>query len=421
MKKSSVLFVVALAMISCGSTYKAKKVSLNGFQDSINYVVGFHNGVMLKSQIFAKDSGEAVIKAFIDAMTDGYTKDSPQPSQAEEVGTNIGNALKNSEKVGLADNADWPMDEEMFFKGFINGMLSDTSIITFEAAQNYFQAIATRPADSSKTNKQPLLKKAQCPTKKEVQTANVQTFYDSINYIFGYLNGYQINLYILSNDSTGEGFETLIKNLNERLISTDKYYEVTMTGKQIGQAIKSQEEQGLLGINGWETKFDIIKQGFINGLSSFNDVIDEEDARDFISSSMDKYKFGDVKKNNAQWLEENAKKTGVVVTESGLQYEVVTMGNGKKPSASDKVKVHYHGTLTNGTVFDSSVDRGEPAEFPVNGVIQGWQEGLQLMPVGSKFRFYIKPELAYGDADMGQIPPHSILIFDVELLDIVSE
>ena len=118
-------------------------------------------------------------------------------------------------------------------------------------------------------------------------------------------------------------------------------------------------------------------------------------------------------------METNGKREGVVTTESGLQYEVITEGKGPKPTAEDIVKCHYHGTLIDGTVFDSSVERGEPAEFPLNAVIKGWTEGLQLMPIGSKFIFYIPSDLAYGEASPSPlIKPNSTLIFEVELLDI---
>lgn len=121
----------------------------------------------------------------------------------------------------------------------------------------------------------------------------------------------------------------------------------------------------------------------------------------------------------AGFLAENAKKEGVTVTESGLQYEVITEGSGAKPTAEQEVTVHYHGTLPDGTVFDSSVDRGEPATFPLNRVIPGWTEGVQLMNVGSKYRFVIPSELAYGDQGAGQlIQPGATLVFEVELLSI---
>lgn len=128
---------------------------------------------------------------------------------------------------------------------------------------------------------------------------------------------------------------------------------------------------------------------------------------------------GGVKEEGEKFLVENAKKNGIVSLPSGLQYEVMKMGDGPKPKATDKVKTHYHGTLINGKVFDSSVDRGEPISFPLNGVIKGWTEGLQLMPVGSKFRFFIPSNLAYGGQGAGaDIKPFSTLIFEVELLGI---
>jgi len=119
------------------------------------------------------------------------------------------------------------------------------------------------------------------------------------------------------------------------------------------------------------------------------------------------------------FLAQNKTKPGVSTTASGLQYEVITKGTGPMPSLSDKVNVHYHGTLITGEVFDSSVERGEPISFPLNGVIQGWQEGLQLMPVGSKYKFYIPQEIAYGNRGAGAlIKPYSALVFEVELLGI---
>ena len=120
------------------------------------------------------------------------------------------------------------------------------------------------------------------------------------------------------------------------------------------------------------------------------------------------------------FLAENAKKDEVVVLPSGLQYTVLTEGTGKKPAATDNVKCHYEGRLINGTVFDSSYKRGEPAVFPLNGVIAGWTEGVQLMGEGAKFRFFIPYNLAYGERGAGQsIPPYAALIFDVELIEVL--
>ncbi len=122
-------------------------------------------------------------------------------------------------------------------------------------------------------------------------------------------------------------------------------------------------------------------------------------------------------KAGQEFLATNKQRAEVTELPSGLQYEILTVGDGEKPGAHNEVTCHYHGTLTNGTIFDSSVQRGRPASFPLNMVIKGWTEGLQLMPVGSKWRFFIPPHLAYGDRQVSaEIGPNSTLIFDVELI-----
>ena len=168
----------------------------------------------------------------------------------------------------------------------------------------------------------------------------------------------------------------------------------------------------------------------INSLAKgFNDVLEgnelditEEESMKILQDYFQKLsteKQEEANEKEQAYLTENAAKEGVITTESGLQYEVLSSGNGKKPNAEDKVTVHYHGMLTDGTVFDSSVDRGEPASFPVNGVIPGWVEGLQLMSVGDKWKLTIPSNLAYGERGAGGvIGPGETLIFEVELLSI---
>lgn len=139
----------------------------------------------------------------------------------------------------------------------------------------------------------------------------------------------------------------------------------------------------------------------------------------WVSKSAERQKAAAAKAiaDGQQFLSENAKKEGVITTPSGLQYEILTEGDGPKPTISSKVTTHYHGTLVDGTVFDSSVKRGQPASFGVNQVIKGWQEGIPLMSTGAKYRFYIPQELAYGmRSPSPTIPPGSMLIFEVELL-----
>ena len=130
-------------------------------------------------------------------------------------------------------------------------------------------------------------------------------------------------------------------------------------------------------------------------------------------------KYKGAKSEGEKYLSENAKKEGVTTLPSGLQYQVLKEGNGKSPKATDKVVCHYEGMLIDGTMFDSSVQRGEPATFPLNGVIAGWTEGLQLMKEGSKYRFFIPYQLGYGERGAGaSIPPFATLVFDVELIEV---
>jgi FKBP-type peptidyl-prolyl cis-trans isomerase FklB len=181
----------------------------------------------------------------------------------------------------------------------------------------------------------------------------------------------------------------------------------------------SLTSQGIENINA-----DVLNKTINAALKGQKTAFTPESANQFIGSYFQKMmeeKGAVVRVEGEKFLEENKKRSGVTTTESGLQYEIIKTGEGPKPAATDKVKTHYHGTLTNGTVFDSSVDRGEPVEFPVNGVIKGWTEALQLMPVGSKWKLFIPYQLAYGERAAGpQIPAYSALVFEVELLEIVK-
>jgi len=167
----------------------------------------------------------------------------------------------------------------------------------------------------------------------------------------------------------------------------------------------------------------LMAKAFIDGKEG-KSVMTEESARSYIMvfvNNRERDKYKDYKAINEAYLEKNKQRPEVKITESGLQYEVITMGTGPKPTAESTVKVHYVGTLIDGTTFDSSVDRGEPVVFPLSGVITGWTEALQLMPVGSKFKLYLPQNLAYGEKQASDaIKPYSTLIFEVELLEIVE-
>lgn len=171
-----------------------------------------------------------------------------------------------------------------------------------------------------------------------------------------------------------------------------------------------------------DLKPELIAQGLTTSLKGEPSLIPLDQCGQNVQASATKRQMKQHEGNKTageQFLATNKTRQGVVTLADGLQYEILTAGTGAKPKATDKVLVHYHGTLIDGTVFDSSVDRGEPIAFPLNGVIPGWTEVLQLMPVGSKWRVYIPYQLAYGDRGAGgAIQPFSTLIFDIELLEI---
>jgi FKBP-type peptidyl-prolyl cis-trans isomerase FklB len=189
-------------------------------------------------------------------------------------------------------------------------------------------------------------------------------------------------------------------------------------GRQLGDQLRNNPFK----------EFDVnaVQSGLADALAGNESQVSDEklnEAFSIVSKKLQEEEQAMAKEKAAEgekFLAENAKREEVTVTDSGLQYEVLTQGTGEKPSADSTVRVHYHGTLPDGTVFDSSYERGQPAEFPVNGVIPGWTEALQLMPVGSKWRLVIPYNLAYGErGSQGAIPPYATLVFDVELLDIL--
>jgi len=175
---------------------------------------------------------------------------------------------------------------------------------------------------------------------------------------------------------------------------------------------------------------DLFIQGFTNGVDSTDILIESKDLQMFLSTFFRKKQqeaqekqFAGLKKAGEDFLAENKSKEGVQTTASGLQYIVMKEGSGEKPLAASKVKVHYHGTSIDGNVFDSSVDRGKPSEFFVNQVVKGWTEGLQLMSIGSKYKFFVPQELGYGSNPRpnGPIKPFQALVFEVELLEIIKK
>jgi FKBP-type peptidyl-prolyl cis-trans isomerase FklB len=205
--------------------------------------------------------------------------------------------------------------------------------------------------------------------------------------------------------------------MSELNLSTDETRVSYGIGRQLGGQLRDNPPPGV--------SLDAVLAGLSDAFSGQASRVDEAELsasfkviRDVMQAAA-QAKAEEAASAGVAFLGENATREGITVLASGLQYEVLTAGEGAKPSAEDTIRAHYHGTLVDGTVFDSSYERGQPAEFPVGGVIAGWVEALQLMNTGSKWRLYVPSELAYGAQGVGSIPPHSVLVFDVELLEIL--
>lgn len=261
--------------------------------------------------------------------------------------------------------------------------------------------------------------------------ANLKTDIDSLSYSIGMAQTQGLKGYLTGRLDVDTAYMAeFIKGLNEGANKTSKKDIAYMAGLQIGQQISNQMMKGInqelfAGDSTKTISKDNFLAGFIAGTLEKGGVMTMEAAQEYTRTAMEtikakamEEKYADNKAAGEKFLAENKAKEGVKTTESGLQYKVITEGKGEIPADTCKVKVNYKGTLIDGTEFDSSYKRNEPATFRANQVIKGWTEALTMMPVGSKWELYIPQELAYGSRESGQIKPFSTLIFEVELVSI---
>ncbi len=261
--------------------------------------------------------------------------------------------------------------------------------------------------------------------------ANLKTDIDSLSYSIGMAQTQGLKGYLTGRLDVDTAYMAeFIKGLNEGANKTSKKDIAYMAGLQIGQQISNQMMKGInqelfAGDSTKTISKDNFLAGFIAGTLEKGGAMTMEAAQEYTRTAMETIKakamedkYADNKAAGEKFLAENKAKEGVKTTESGLQYKVITEGKGEIPADTCKVKVNYKGTLIDGTEFDSSYKRNEPATFRANQVIKGWTEALTMMPVGSKWELYIPQELAYGSRESGQIKPFSTLVFEVELLGI---
>ena len=264
--------------------------------------------------------------------------------------------------------------------------------------------------------------------------AKLKTDIDSLSYSIGMAETQGLKGYLTGRLDVDTAYMAeFIKGLNEGANKTSKKDIAYMAGLQIGQQISNQMMKGInqelfAGDSTKTISKDNFMAGFIAGTLEKGGVMTMEAAQEYTRTAMEtikakamEEKYADNKAAGEKFLAENKTKEGVKTTESGLQYKVITEGKGEIPADTCKVKVNYKGTLIDGTEFDSSYKRNEPATFRANQVIKGWTEALTMMPVGSKWELYIPQELAYGSRESGQIKPFSTLIFEVELVGIEKD
>ena len=404
----AILLAVAIAapiFMSCGSNSANVKTQA----DSINYALGAANAGGIRQYVLMADTADAEkVNQFCKGIETSLRKQTSSERLAIE-GFRMGISMADEVKSGfLFNDSTIPANKEListYFKKMIN---LEEGVMDPEVSMQYFQSIIG-------------------PTLQTGEPSNLTPEQvDSVNMILGIINGNGARKYILGSDTTNKDIKIFVTEFEKGLNSTDNN-TAYLRGLEVGSNMYQQfsRSEYLFNDSTIELKLNIIKRGLLENLKQeANVIMTAEEATEWLNKTMEAKaaeKNKDAAAKGEKFLAENAKREEVTVTESGLQYEVVTMGEGEKPTAESTVKVHYHGTLIDGTVFDSSVQRGEPIEFPLNGVIKGWTEGLQLMPVGSKFILYIPYQLAYGERGAGEfIGPCEALIFEVELLEIVK-
>jgi FKBP-type peptidyl-prolyl cis-trans isomerase FklB len=254
---------------------------------------------------------------------------------------------------------------------------------------------------------------------------------DSLSYMFGVANTQGLDYYIsgqLGVDTTymADFIAGVVAGVSQNTPKDVAYNAGLQIGQQItGRIIEGINNQLFAGDSTQALNQDNFIAGFVSALKKKPGMVTPEEASAYVQTHADaikakalEAKYGENKAAGEKFLAENAKKEGVKTTESGLQYKVIKEGKGAIPTETSTVKVHYKGTLVDGTEFDSSYNRNEPTSFRANQVIKGWTEALTMMPVGSKWELYIPQELAYGARETGDIKPFSTLIFEVELLEI---
>ena len=419
MKKN--IFSVAMALaaglfVSC--TTAAPKVNLDGASkaDSLAYAIGVAQTQGLQDYLVARmDVDTAYMGKFVDGLLDGANADDKKA--AYYAGTQIGMDVVNQIIPGVTNEIfagkEGELNKKNFTRAFVAGVTEKGMKMTPAEAQEKAMSLMTAIRENNDS------------------TADLTAQIDTFSYAMGLAQTQGLKNFIMYRMGVDTTYMSdFVKGVKAGLKAGGNAKQTAFNaGVQIGQQVSNQMIPGVsrevFGNSGELISKDFFLAGFISGATGKGLRMHPMEAQQVFVTLMEELKnerfeqqFGENKAQGVAFLDSIAQTEDVVKTESGLCYKVITAGKGAVPTNTDKVKVHYRGTLIDGTEFDSSYSRNEPTTFRANQVIAGWTEALTMMPVGSKWMLYIPQELAYGSRDLGTIKPFSTLVFEVELLEI---
>ena len=399
MKKT--IYSVALTLAagifaSCGTSVPQANLKDASKVDTLSYVIGVSQSQGLKDYLVARmDMDTTYMDQFVNGVLEGVNAD--EKKSAYYCGLQIGQQEANQILPNISGDILAGKSGELNKKEYVAGFVAGATEKNLKMEPAVAQETAMRLMGAIKENND--------------STADLSAEIDTFSYAMGVARTQGLKDGANAKENAKKG--------------------AFLTGIQIGQQVATQIIPGVandvFGENVEKFNKNNFLAGFIAGTTGkgllMHPMMAQQDAMRLIEELKNERfesEFGDNKAQGIAFLDSIAKTEGVVKTESGLCYKVITEGKGAVPTNTDKVKVHYRGTLIDGTEFDSSYSRNEPTTFGANQVIAGWTEALTLMPVGSKWMLYIPQELAYGSRDLGQIKPFSTLVFEVELLEIVK-
>lgn len=401
--------IFSISFMSVYAEQPIKKITLNTKNDSLNYAYGVANGFGIKQYVIGKDTDGTKTKAYEKGFNESFKKIS-QTEILYYKGETIANQINENLKNGfLFNDSAAIIDKKMINDNLFTALKGKKTTMNEETCRTFFSVI-TRNID-----------------KKPHQIFSPKQL-DSLNISFGILNGLGIRESVLGADTSKAQINQFLNGYNKCLKQSERTNPIYYKGIEIGMGMYSQlTNSGLTGDSSIAANTEIIKEALLQAITGESTLMTRDEAQTYFENYMNQQReeqinetYGANKKAGEDFLTANSKKDSIITTLSGLQYKILKQGKGPKPNKSDKIKVNYTGKLIDGTIFDTNARQGTPIELKVNQVIPGWQEALQLMPVGSKYEIYVPYNLAYGDRDLDIVKPYSALIFDIELLDIIK-